>query len=78
MRLFALVFVLASSALAQPIRSLHDDQWVHTRVSLLGGVATRGLVQSPQEIATSVNAGSLHSQLEKEHHTVAINFQNAE
>ncbi len=59
MRLFALVFVLASSALAQPIRSLHDDQWVHTRVSLLGGVANRGLVQNVPDIATTIKAGSL-------------------
>lgn len=54
MRLFALVFVLASSALAQPIRSLHEDQWVHTRTSLLGGGAFRGLVQDN----TTINAGA--------------------
>ncbi|MBL8940429.1 MAG: carboxypeptidase regulatory-like domain-containing protein [Archangium sp.] len=45
MRLFALVFVLASSAFAQPIGSLHDEQWVHTRVSLLAGGALRGFQQ---------------------------------
>lgn len=54
MRLFALVFVLASSALAQPIRSLHDDQWVHTRVSLLGGAATRGLTEGTSPNLTTL------------------------
>lgn len=62
MRLFALVFVLASSALAQPVSRLHADQWVHTRVSLLGGAATRALKQETLlNQTTEVAAGGFQS-----------------
>lgn len=62
MRLFALVFVLASSALAQPIGRLHDDQWVHTRVSLLGGGAVRGFTQTTADLVeTNIDSGKVVS-----------------
>lgn len=57
MRLFALVLVLASSALAQPISRLHDDQWVHTRVSLLGGGAWRSFSQTVASDMTEIPIG---------------------
>lgn len=60
MRLFALVFVLASSALAQPIGSLHEEQWVHTRVSLLGGGAIRSFTQTTlDEVSTKIEPGGV-------------------
>lgn len=60
MRLFALVFVLASSALAQPIGRLHDDQWVHTRLSLLGGGAIRAYEQTTLEgVRTKIDTGGV-------------------
>lgn len=60
MRLFALVFVLASSAFAQPIGSLHEEQWVHTRVSLLGGGAIRSFTQTTlDEVSTKIEPGGV-------------------
>ncbi len=59
MRLFALVLVLASSASAQPISRLHDDQWVHTRVSVLGAASWREFEQVTGADTTNIKPGQV-------------------